>query len=167
VITPTNCAYDTLVQYLFPQYISIALNKSFAEQMSDQKIQDELPLTPLTFQILLALADQERHGYGVIKEIEIQSGGSMAPATGALYLAAQRMLESQYIEESEDRPDPELDDRRRKYYRLTAFGRSVAAAEAKRMVNLVGIAFQKRLVEGLLTLSDIGVGDAVKGKADQ
>lgn len=125
--------------------------------MTDRKVEDELPLTPLTFQILLALADQERHGYGVIKEIERQSGGTMAPATGALYLAAQRLLDSGYIEESEDRPDPELDDRRRKYYRLTSFGRSVAAAESKRMVNLVGIAFQKQLVEGLLTLSDEGV----------
>ena len=126
--------------------------------MAESQVEKELPLTPLTFQILLALADQERHGYGVIKEIERQSAGTMAPATGALYLAAQRLLDAGYIEESEDRPDPELDDRRRKYYRLTAFGRSVAAAEAKRMVNLVGIAFKKHLVEGLLTLSDVEEG---------
>ncbi len=126
--------------------------------MTSEKVDAELPLTPLTFQILLALADQDRHGYGVIKEIESQSAGSMAPATGALYLAAQRLLESGFIEESEDRPDPELDDRRRKYYRLTQFGRSVAAAETKRMMNLVGIAFKKHLVEGVLTISDMTEG---------
>ena len=130
--------------------------------MNAETVQSELPLTPLTFQILLALADQERHGYGVIKEIERQSGGTMAPATGALYLAAQRLLESSYIEESEDRPDPELDDRRRKYYRLTQFGRSVAAAETKRMVDLAGIAFQKHLVDGVLTISSVREGKTGK-----
>jgi DNA-binding PadR family transcriptional regulator len=130
--------------------------------MNQQTVQNELPLTPLTFQILLTLADQDRHGYGVIKEIERQSGGNMAPATGALYLAAQRMLESSYIEESEDRPDPELDDRRRKYYRLTEFGRSVAAAETKRMVDLVGIAFQKHLVDGVLSIAAVTERKSVK-----
>ena len=130
--------------------------------MNQQTVQNELPLTPLTFQILLTLADQDRHGYGVIKEIERQSGGNMAPATGALYLAAQRMLESSYIEESEDRPDPELDDRRRKYYRLTEFGRSVAAAETKRMVDLVGIAFQKHLVDGVLSIAGVTERKSVK-----
>ena len=111
-----------------------------------------LPLTPLSFQILLALVDEERHGYGIMKEIERRTRGRMSPATGPLYLAAQRLLDSELIAESAKRPAPELDDRRRKYYKLTSYGRRVAAAEAERMAYLVGVAFEKHLVEGQLTI---------------
>lgn len=104
-----------------------------------------MPLTPLSYHILLALGDGEMHGYGVMKEIEQHTNGAMKPATGALYLAAKRLLDSGLIEESEERPDPELDDRRRRYYRLTDFGRDVAAAETARLASLVSIAREKGL----------------------
>ncbi len=120
---------------------------------TERDVDAHLPLTPLSFQILLALVDEERHGYGIMKEIESRTKGRMSPATGPLYLAAQRLLDAGMIAESAKRPAPELDDRRRKYYRLTDFGRRVAAAEAERMAYLVGVAFEKRLVEGSMTVS--------------
>ena len=107
-----------------------------------------LPLTPLSFQILLALADGERHGYGIMKEIDRRTKGRMTPATGPLYLAAQRLMENGLIAESKKRPAPELDDQRRKYYKLTEFGRRVATAEAERMAQLLDVALEKQLVEG-------------------
>jgi DNA-binding PadR family transcriptional regulator len=120
---------------------------------SEQEIDAHLPLTPLSFQILLALVDEERHGYGIMKEIESRTRGRMSPATGPLYLAAQRLLDTGLIAESAKRPAPELDDRRRKYYKLTPLGRRVAAAEAERMAYLVGVAFEKQLVNGQLTVA--------------
>ena len=119
---------------------------------TERNVDAHLPLTPLSFQILLALVDKEHHGYGIMKEIERRTRGRMSPATGPLYLAAQRLLESGLIAESAKRPAPELDDRRRKYYRLTSYGRRVAAAEAERMAYLVGVAFDKHLVEGHITI---------------
>jgi DNA-binding PadR family transcriptional regulator len=116
--------------------------------VTEQDVAALLPLTPLSFQILLALADDERHGYGIMKEIDRRTKGRMTPATGPLYLAAQRLMDNGLIAESEKRPEPELDDQRRKYYKLTEFGRRVAAAEAERMAHLLGVAFEKQLVEG-------------------
>lgn len=103
-------------------------------------------LTPLTFHVLLALADQDRHGYGVIKDIEARIGEDAAPSTGALYLALQRLEHDGWIEESDSRPEPEEDDRRRRYYRLTSAGRRAAEAETRRLSALVGVALDKRLV---------------------
>ena len=108
-------------------------------------------MTPLTFDILLALADEARHGYGIIKEIEARAGADAAPSTGALYLALRRMQGEGLIEESEAAPE---EDARRKYYRLTSFGRKVAAAEAERMAHLVEVAFDKQLIDGELTLEE-------------
>jgi DNA-binding PadR family transcriptional regulator len=125
------------------------------DTMTERNVEAELPLTPLSFEFLLALADQERHGYGVIKEIERQTEGSMRPATGALYLAAKRLQEGGLITESENRPEPD-DDSRRKYYELTDFGRRVAAGETGRMARLVRIAVQKGLVDGLLSVAEPG-----------
>jgi DNA-binding PadR family transcriptional regulator len=88
-----------------------------------------------------------------MKEIERRTKGRMSPATGPLYLAAQRLLDTGLIAESAKRPAPELDDRRRKYYKLTPLGRRVAAAEAERMAYLVGVALDKNLVEGELKIS--------------
>ncbi|UCD25963.1 MAG: helix-turn-helix transcriptional regulator [Gemmatimonadota bacterium] len=83
-----------------------------------------------------------------MKEIDRRTKGRMTPATGPLYLAAQRLMDNGLIAESEKRPEPELDDQRRKYYKLTEFGRQVAAAEVERMAHLLDVAFEKRLVEG-------------------
>src|SRR5688500_6814326 len=82
-----------------------------------------LPLTPLSYHILLAVADQPRHGYGIIKEIEAGTGGATSPSTGALYLALQRMEGEGLVAEAPAPRDEPDDDPRRKYYRLTALGR--------------------------------------------
>lgn len=104
------------------------------------------PLTPLTYGILLALADAARHGYGIIKEMEARAGEGAAPGTGALYLALQRMEQDGWIEESALRPAPGEDDARRRYYQLTPVGRRAAEAETRRLAALVGVAIEKKLV---------------------
>ncbi len=106
------------------------------------------PLTPAVFQILLALAGGERHGYGIMKEVAASTGGRMRMGPGTLYGTIKRMLAVGLIEESGERPDPELDDERRRYYRLTALGRRLAVAEAERLDALVQVARAKRLLEG-------------------
>ncbi len=105
-----------------------------------------LPLTPAAFQILLVLADGERHGYAIMKEVEANTQGQMQLGPGTLYRSVKRMLADGLIVESAERPDPELDDERRRYYRLTALGRRVAAAEAERLAGLVELAQAKRLL---------------------
>lgn len=100
-------------------------------------------MTPLTFDILLALADEDRHGYGIIKEIEERSG-SEAPSTGAMYLALQRMEGDGLIERA---PAAESSpDRRRRYYTLSAKGRAHAEAESMRLAELVASARSKKLL---------------------
>ena len=103
-------------------------------------------MTPLTYDILLALADQARHGYGIIKEIEARAGADSAPSTGAMYLALQRMEGDGLIEEAE-RPADESDARRR-YYRITALGRERAETESIRLAQLVEAARAKQLLTG-------------------
>jgi DNA-binding PadR family transcriptional regulator len=115
-------------------------------------VESHLPLTPLSIHILLSLVDEERHGYGIMKEIERLTQGLGTSATGPVYLAAQRLLETGLIEESENRPAPEFDDQRRKYYRLTDLGWRVARAEVDRMSRLIRVAFDKGLVRGSLTI---------------
>ena len=110
-----------------------------------------LPLTHLSFQILLALADQDRHGYGIIKEIAHRTEGRIRPGTGTLYTAIQRMLDEGTIRESPARPAPEDDDERRKYYGLTPVGREVARAEALRLAGIVGVASEKALVPEIIS----------------
>ena len=87
------------------------------------------PLTPAVFQILLALAGGEKHGYAIMKEIEAQTGGQIKMGPGTLYGSIKRMLAAGLIEESDQRPDPSLDDERRRYYRLTGLGEKVVSAE--------------------------------------
>ncbi len=104
-----------------------------------------LPLTPTVFHMLLALADGDKHGYGIMKAVAEETQGQMQIRTGSLYGAIQRMIEAGLIEQKDERPDPELDDERRVYYRLTDFGRKVLVAETQRMSRLVGMARSKRL----------------------
>ena len=99
-----------------------------------------LPLPLAMFHMLLALSEGERHGYALKREIRERTGGKMNLGSGALYGSINKMMELALIEESEERPDPHLDDERRRYYRITAFGRLVAQAEAVRMRELVQIA---------------------------
>ena len=99
-----------------------------------------LPLPPATFHILVALADDDRHGYAVIQDIAARTGGELKLSAGTLYRSIQRMLEQGLIVETHERPAPELDDERRRYYRITSFGRAVARAEARRLAQLVKMA---------------------------
>ncbi len=104
-----------------------------------------LPLTPAVFHILLALADEERHGYAIMQDVAATTRGQIRMGPGTLYGSIKRMIESHLIEESDERPDPSLDDERRRYYRLTAFGARVAAAETDRLSSLLRIAKQRGL----------------------
>ncbi|HSK18275.1 MAG TPA: helix-turn-helix transcriptional regulator [Longimicrobiales bacterium] len=102
-------------------------------------------ITPLTYTILLALADSDRHGYGIIKEIEARLGAAAAPSTGALYLALQRMEGEGLLTESPTRPGAH-EDARRRYYRITRQGRAAVVAESARLERLVDAARQKDLL---------------------
>jgi DNA-binding PadR family transcriptional regulator len=105
-----------------------------------------LPLTPAVFHILLALADGERHGYAIMREVADSTDQQIQMGPGTLYGTLKRLLAAKLVEESDERPDPTLDDERRRYYRLTAAGRRMASAEAERLARLVHIARAKRLV---------------------
>jgi DNA-binding PadR family transcriptional regulator len=102
-------------------------------------------ITPLTYHILLALADGDRHGYAIIKEIEASHGADAAPSTGALYLALQRMEDEGLVAETTARPKTG-DDARRRYYRLTRSGRAAAVAESGRLAGVLKVARQKHLL---------------------
>ncbi|GCE28998.1 PadR family transcriptional regulator [Dictyobacter alpinus] len=105
-----------------------------------------LPLSPAIFHILLALAAGERHGYGIMQETALRSEGKINLGPGTLYRSIKRLLADGLIEESDERPAPELDDERRHYYRLTPFGLRVARAEAQRLADLVRVAQSQRLL---------------------
>jgi len=99
--------------------------------------------------ILLSLADEERHGYGIMQEIEQRTGGEFTLGSGSLYGSIKRMMASRLLAESDERPDPALDDQRRRYYRLTPFGRQVLDAELHRLQQLVRNAKVRKLLKGL------------------
>ncbi|MEX2272332.1 MAG: PadR family transcriptional regulator [Vicinamibacterales bacterium] len=106
-----------------------------------------LPLSPIVFQVLLALADSDRHGYGIIQEVGRRTDGIIALRTGTLYTVLKRLLELDLVEESENRPAAEEDDERRRYYRVTPFGKAVTEAEARRLESLVALARDKRVLK--------------------
>jgi DNA-binding PadR family transcriptional regulator len=112
----------------------------------DQAPESHLPLSSAVFHILLALADDERHGYGIMQEVKNRTQGGVHLRPGTLYGAIKRLLEKGLIEETEERPDPKLDDERRRYYRLTQFGQRVLQAEVARLEGLVRQAEAKQLV---------------------
>ena len=96
-----------------------------------------LPLTTPVFHILLALADEERHGYGIMQDVARQTDDALQLGPGTLYGCLKRMLAAGLVEESDERPDPTLDDERRRYYRMTALGKRVVRAEAQRLTSAV------------------------------
>jgi DNA-binding PadR family transcriptional regulator len=108
-----------------------------------KKPPDLLPLTPPVFHILLALADEERHGYGIMQDVARQTNDALQLGPGTLYGCLKRMLAAGLVEECDERPDPELDDERRRYYRMTALGRSTVRAEASRLAGAVSAAKAK------------------------
>ena len=111
-----------------------------------QEAEAMLPLTPAVFQILLALAGGERHGYSIMREIASRTEGKARIGPGTLYRSIKQMLAAGLIEESDERPDPALDIERRRYYRLTPLGQRVAEVEAERLARLVDTARAKQLL---------------------
>lgn len=99
-----------------------------------------LPLPTATFHILVALAGDDLHGYAIMQDVTARTGGSLKLSAGTLYRSVQRMLEQGLIIEISARPAPEMDDERRRYYRITPFGRSVATAEARRLAQMLKLA---------------------------
>ena len=107
------------------------------------------PLTPAVFHILLALADGEKHGYAIMKEVESQTGGRIKMGPGTLYGSIKRMLAASLIQETADRPDPELDNERRRYYQLTGVGETALKTESQRMEQAVLAAKKKKIFPSL------------------
>ena len=108
-----------------------------------QSPHERLPLTPPVFHILLALAEEERHGYGIMQDVARQTDGALQLGPGTLYGCLKRMLAAGLVEESDDRPDPALDDERRRYYRMTPLGKRVVRAEAQRLAGAVTVAMAR------------------------
>jgi len=107
-----------------------------------------LPLASATFHILLAVAEEDRHGYAIIQEVAVRTGGELKLSAGTLYRSIQRMLEQGLIVETSDRPEPEFDDERRRYYRISPYGVLVAKAETRRLSQLVKLAQQSGFAAG-------------------
>lgn len=107
---------------------------------TERAIQAMLPLPRATLHILLALAESERHGYGIIQDVEARTDGEVRLSAGTLYRSIQRMQDQGLISESRSRPAASEDDARRRYYRITSLGRSVALAEVSRLSRLVELA---------------------------
>ena len=105
-----------------------------------------LPLRPSVFHILLSLSDGDLHGYGIMQEVADHTAGQIKLGPGTLYGAIKRLLNDGFIVETDERPDPELDDQRRRYYRLTDLGAQVLKAEVRRISNMVSVAQRKRLI---------------------
>ena len=103
------------------------------------------PLTPAVFHILLALSSGERHGYGIMKQVEADTQGKMKMGNGTLYGSLKRMLDAGLVEESERRVDPEMDDQRRIYYQITNAGAQALAAELARYERIVTLAQERKL----------------------
>ena len=107
-----------------------------------------LPLPPVTFHILVALADDDRHGYAIMQDVAQRTDGTIKLGAGTLYRSVQRMLEQGLISEVNTRPAPEMDDERRRYYRITPFGRTVAKAEARRLAQMLKLARASGFAQG-------------------
>jgi DNA-binding PadR family transcriptional regulator len=110
--------------------------------------EDVLPISPIALQVLLAIADGDRHGYAIRKEIERRTDGQIALGTSSLYAVLKRLLAEGLVEEAPERPAPALDDERRRYFRLTPFGRRAAVAELKRLETVLAHGRAKRLLFG-------------------
>jgi DNA-binding PadR family transcriptional regulator len=116
--------------------------------MPDSKPESLLPLPPAVFHILIALADRDRHGYSIMQDVATRTGGKVQLSAGTLYSSVRRMLEQGLIEELAESPDPSSTDERRRYYRLTRFGKRAAAAEVERLNALLKQARATGLVPG-------------------
>ena len=116
--------------------------------MHDSKTDSLLPLPTAVFHILIALADRDRHGYSIMQDVAARTEGKVQLSAGTLYSSIRRMLEQGLIEELAEGPDPSSTDERRRYYRLTRFGKRAAAAEVARLNALLKQARETGLVPG-------------------
>ena len=114
-----------------------------------QRVEEFLPLTHLTYHVLLVLAGTKLHGYGIIKEVAARTGGAMDLETGTLYAAIKRLRDEGWIEVADAPAGASTGDPRRRYYRLTELGRKVLRAESDRLAQLVRLAEEKNLVSGM------------------
>ena len=128
--------YDTVVPMRTRKY-----------DADDKDLSSLLPLNHADFHILLSLTDADRHGYAIMRHVRELTEGSLKLGPGTLYTSIKRLLGATLIEESDERPDPDMDDQRRRYYRLTGFGRRVATAEAERFARLVQVVKARKLVK--------------------
>ena len=131
------CALLTIRSALV--YISINTDMS-----KDQALEDFLPLKPHWFHVLLSLADQEQHGYGIMQEVLERTGGKVRLWPATLYGTLKRLADAGLIEEATVRPPADADDARRRYYRLSTLGRRVLEAESQRLEELVRVIHAKR-----------------------
>lgn len=115
--------------------------------MKTPNLDSMLPLRPVEFLVLLVLADGERHGYGIVKDIRDRTGGKVKLLPGNLYAVLRRLMENDLLSESSRRPAEDLDDQRRRYYRITKTGKLILAADAARMKGLVQQVEEKDLLE--------------------
>ena len=113
---------------------------------SDPDVASLLPLTPVVFEILLALGGGEQHGYAIMQDVAERTGGRIELHAGTLYRALSRLLDGGFIEELSNRPGGDNDDQRRRYYRLTPLGTAVARAEAERLDAQLSVARERRLL---------------------
>ena len=127
-------------------------------QYSARNPQEIVPLTPAVFHILLSLADGERHGYSIMRDISVHTKGKLRLGPATLYRSIKHLVEDGLIEESDVRPDPALDDERRHYYRITEFGRQVVVAEVRRLEEALAVARTRRGLRGLLPAPSIEEG---------
>ena len=137
--------------YVHSRYTRCAYTHyGYIEDMTDTKptVRALLPLPLATFHILMSLADGERHGYAIIQEVAERTGGDLKLSAGTLYRSIQRMQDQKLIAESRRRPASIRDDERRRYYRITPFGKEVALAEAARLQQLVRLARSSGLAPG-------------------
>lgn len=114
--------------------------------METRSVEPMLPMTPAMFHVLVALADGDKHGYAIMKEVTRLTDGAVSLSAGTLYGILRRLESEGLVVEKEERPAPELDDERRRYYHLTEFGRRVARAEAERLEDMVELARSKKLM---------------------
>src|SRR2546422_9896838 len=137
--------YCFAVYYIGYRYIRFRYKRN---RMAKEKLDPDslLPLRPSVFHILLALSDGDLHGYGIMQEVAEHTQGQIKLGPGTLYGSIKRLLSDRLIVEADERPDPAMDDERRRYYRLTDFGQQVLRAEARRISKMVSVAQRKRLV---------------------
>jgi DNA-binding PadR family transcriptional regulator len=143
IVAPPNHPAGSFVTYVRCEYTQYEYTHTV--KMNPESL---LPLPSATFHILVALADEDRHGYAVLKDVAARTGGTLTLSAGTLYRSIDRMVQQGLIREISARPARDMDDERRRYYRITPFGREVAKAEARRLAQMLDLARARGLAPG-------------------